>query len=478
VAKVQNPRRFTQLFALDPSVLAAAGAFDPILNADTRLFVDPLLLQRSQQVEMRDAHMTWQRRFADIIRLLDVSRQINDVAWRGAERLFDFPEFMGTCLGYGSSIHGSGMGIALRRRLLNTAKAIVDLGVNRPELFALLPLIEDDVGPDRISDMTTRIIARHLEQYTQRVLSQTDIPLHDVLIKAESYRLPVNPLEAGRAVVPVVLVPQDVLRDLPTASDWDDVSRIAAHNAAYRDRVNAAIGKIWAVHSRREKAEIRRAVLASREAANTLLSTILEGPKTPYDVAEDEQGLVHWLEIGRKAAHDNPLQLTVLATKDKTALRSIVDAIVAHFISLVEHNDLWKALWHKGKRLPEHHAQLLFFAIADAYCRANNVDITPEAGAGGGPVDFKFSSAYDTRVLVEVKMSDNPQLLHGYSKQLETYKTGQRTSEAIYLVVDVGSGTKQLEAVITLATEAENDRQPHSTVAIADATPKLSASRR
>ena len=261
------------------------------------------------------------------------------------------------------------MGKELRLRLLHTAKAIVDLGIDRPELFALLPLIEDDIGPDRISEMTTRIIARHLEQYTQRVLLQTQVLLHDVMIKTESYRLPINPLEGrDRISVPVVLAPQDVLRDLPTASDWDDVSRVAAQNAAYRERVNEAIGEIWAVRSRRQKAEIRRAVLTSKEAALKLLSTILEGPKTPYNIAEDEKGLVNWLEIGRKAAHDSPLHLIVPATKDKAALRSAVDAIVEHFISLVEHNDLWKALWHKGKRLPEHHAQLLFFAIADAYC--------------------------------------------------------------------------------------------------------------
>jgi hypothetical protein len=263
---------------------------------------------------------------------------------------------------------------------------------------------------------------------------------------------------------------------LPTASDWDDVGRAAAYNAAYRDRVNAAIGDIWAVHSRREKAEIRRAVLASRQAAQQLLSAILDGPKTAYNIAEDEKGLVHWLELGRKAAQDSPLHLVIPAAKDKAALRSVVDAIVEHFITLVENNNLWKALWHKGKRLPEYHAQLLFFALADAYCRANNVDVTPEAGAGGGPVDFKFSSGYDGRVLVEVKMSDNGKLLHGYSVQLETYKTGQRTSEAIFLVVDVGSGASQLEAVLALETEAKNNGQPHSTVCVADATPQLSAS--
>ena len=71
--------------------------------------------------------------------------------------------------------------------------------------------------------------------------------------------------------------------------------------------------------------------------------------------------------------------------------------------------------------------QLVFLAVADAYCRANNVDITPEAGAGGGPVDFKFSDGYNGRILVEVKISDNPQLLHGYTVRLETYKKGQGT---------------------------------------------------
>lgn len=132
------------------------------------------------------------------------------------------------------------------------------------------------------------------------------------------------------------------------------------------------------------------------------------------------------------------------------------DCLQKHFIQLIERNDLWQSLWYKGKRLPERYAQLLFFAIADAYCRANNVDITPEVGAGGGPVDSKFSTGYDGRVLVEIKMSDNPQLLHGYTVQLETYKTGQRTSEGIYLVVDVGSGNKQLKAVVALATDAKN----------------------
>jgi hypothetical protein len=91
MATVRNLQRFTQVFQVDPSVLRMAGVFDPILNADTRLFVDPLLLERIGQAEMRDAQRTWHRRFTDIIHLLRASRLIGDIAWRSADRLFNFP---------------------------------------------------------------------------------------------------------------------------------------------------------------------------------------------------------------------------------------------------------------------------------------------------------------------------------------------------------------------------------------------------
>ena len=40
----------------------------------------------------------------------------------------------------------------------------------------------------------------------------------------------------------------------------------------------------------------------------------------------------------------------------------------------------------------ERFAQLLFYAIAAAYCEANDIDVSPESDAGAGPVDFKLSS--------------------------------------------------------------------------------------
>ena len=90
---------------------------------------------------------------------------------------------------------------------------------------------------------------------------------------------------------------------------------------------------------------------------------------------------------------------------------------------MVENKGLWKELWDEnGKPRKEKASQRLFFAVAYSYCKANNIDLTPEADSGNGPVDFKLSQGFDSKLVVEVKLSTNGRLVHGYEKQLEIYK--------------------------------------------------------
>jgi hypothetical protein len=67
-----------------------------------------------------------------------------------------------------------------------------------------------------------------------------------------------------------------------------------------------------------------------------------------------------------------------------------------------------------GRPQREVFAQRLFYATADTYCEANDVG----AKFGNRPVDFKLSTGYRGTLLVEVKKSDNPSLLHGFEVQL------------------------------------------------------------
>lgn len=110
-------------------------------------------------------------------------------------------------------------------------------------------------------------------------------------------------------------------------------------------------------------------------------------------------------------------------------------------------------------------------------CNQRDVGIDPESDAGTGPVDFVVSRGFHARIAVELKLSTNNRLLHGYTKQLETYKESQGTEEGLFVIVDVGGGERQMEAVLQLETDARNRGEKHSRVVVIDAKRRPSASR-
>ena len=159
MAKAKIPVTFSDYFGISSERLDKLGVFDPTLAIDTKLFIDPLLLQFSSHHEVSNEGIkNYRAHFENVIQFLSYTQKKDDIAWRSAKRLFEFHEVKGTCLGYGAgSISGSGFGPALTNRILLVAKEIVDLGVRDPDLFPLMALFEADIGPDRISDMVTNV---------------------------------------------------------------------------------------------------------------------------------------------------------------------------------------------------------------------------------------------------------------------------------------------------------------------------------
>jgi hypothetical protein len=71
------------------------------------------------------------------------------------------------------------------------------------------------------------------------------------------------------------------------------------------------------------------------------------------------------------------------------------------FRNYIENNRGWSLLWNdNGIAKSEEAAQLLFLGIVKHYCRANNIDISPEVNIGRGPADFKISQGYEFRSLL------------------------------------------------------------------------------
>jgi hypothetical protein len=479
MAKARNPITVSRYFGIDEERLRVLGVLDATLAIDTKLFIDPLLLGRSIHSEFeRDGVQQYRRHFEKIIRLLEHSHSQYDPAWKAAYKLFYFPEIVGTCLGYGAgSIHGSAWGHRLRTRVLGVAAEIVAIGVRDPDLFSALALFESDIGPDRISDMTTNIIFGALSSFNARILDQLGLKGERFQYAEIEASFIVNPYE--ERPTPIILVPTDILRDLPVAHDWDSIARAARRNEELRQRVNNYVAEIWARKTKRDKSRLKSEALRNKDSFETLLKAVKSVVARPYDVATDPEGLILWATRGQHYAQQYPLNLRGYRVVTLNDVFNIVRTIVDQFRHLIENNGLNKELYRSNNQ-PRHEstAQRLFFAVSYSYCKANNIDVSPEIDTGNGQIDFKFSAGFDSRVLVEIKLSTNTNVLSGYKTQLEVYKAAEETMKAIYLVIDVGRMGRKGSDLMQLRADAQKRGEPLSELEFVDGSLKPSASKR
>lgn len=478
MGKIKNPATISSEFGIDADVLDKLGVVNVLLNTDTLVFIDPLLLEESAHKEISEgAYRAYKKRFETIIKLLAASKKVDDVPWRNAKKLLHFSEISWTCLGYGTTVKGSGFGKDLISSTLDTASQIVALGVDDIDLFMALALFEEGIGPDRISDMTTNIILFDLISFSDRINQTLKIPTKQFKIGTNNYNLVANPYSNK----PLIFVPKDIVRDLPIAADWSDISRVVRENEELRERVNSHVGEIWATMTRKQKEKLKNAALKSKEAFQQVMDMIREVEPKPYDFKNDRNGESFWTELLKKIPTDYPYDLSNYAgrTLNANEVVEVVNKILSQFQDLIENKGLWKELWDdNGKPRKEKASQRLFFAIAYSYCKANNIDLTPEADSGNGPVDFKLSQGFDSKLVVEIKLSTNGSLVHGYEKQLEIYKKADDTDVGIFLIIDVGGIGKKYGEVQKIRQEFIKEHGKASSIWYIDGTQKASASKR
>ncbi len=480
LAKIIDPLLFTEHFGIDHKKLDALGVLNPLLNVDTKLFIDPLLLGKSSHSEIKvEAGNSYRTFFVNIIKLLAASREEGDVPWRNAERYFTFHEVKGTCLGYGAStINGSGWGHRLQQKTLRTAKEIISLGIDDPIFFMVLALFEEGIGPDRISDMVTNIILKDLSYFNQRILNELGLQSNKFLINGKHCTFLKNPLESRKT--PIILIPLDILCELPIANDWEAVCEAARENENFRQQINQQVGEIWQTKTRLQKDNLKRTLLADKKAFQSFIDLIKDTNIQSYDSSLDSAGELFWTRMLEKdlLPTNYPLKLKLAVNPTLSDVYSVVIQIVEHFQILIEEKGLLKELWAGDKNRPEKSVQRLFFAVADSYCKANDLDISPEADSGAGPVDFKFSRGYEDRVLVEIKLSKSRKLVQGYEKQLEAYKAAEETTRAMYLIIDIGQMNDKDQKVMAIKNDAVANGRAASEIFFIDGNKQLSGSKR
>ncbi|WP_227271594.1 hypothetical protein [Roseobacter weihaiensis] len=182
MARIANPVLFSKQFAIDPKALDGAGLIDPFLTVDTQLFINPVLLEKSsKKVIAKDGIAAFCKHFSDFVRLLSICKRENDPAWKAAWKLLDLQEPPENGLGYGGSgTSGSSRPDRIRAAMMRTARAIIDLGTTDPEMISLTGFFEEEVGPNIISDFTTRVITPQLVRITIDFCKAHRVTVHKV----------------------------------------------------------------------------------------------------------------------------------------------------------------------------------------------------------------------------------------------------------------------------------------------------------
>jgi hypothetical protein len=395
--------------------------FDPILNADTQLFVDPFLVFRETTGSWAGAHSRIISHFERAFLLIaEGNRNPNSVPYRKASALLVFTEPREFCLGYtarGTAGAGSGVGYA---RLISTAIAdAIKRGLLHPRHFEELGILNEGIGADRISDITCTILKPKLIEYTQAIARRHGIPLSHGLLYGSRFderrlrfeigrvRTPVNPFTEG----PLLFVPKRFLRQLPTlnAEAW----WTSFENEQLRQDVNYEV--MGAVDKKTIVAIARR----NPGAVRSWMSRKEGEPASPYDLERDANGVWQWNLATEDFVSRNPINLA--APADTAGFLHVVESILGQFRLFLEDQGGWRLLWDKRAEKPEQAAQLLFRGIASHYAKAHDISLDAEVNLGRGPVDFKFSNGFSRRVHLEVKKLHNGKFWDGLERQLPSY---------------------------------------------------------
>lgn len=444
--------------------------FDPLLDLDSNYFINIKRLSQSNTIEFLGAYEKVNNRFEQVGRLLANCSKINDKFFRAALTIFNFPEVNGICLGYSNGERGSGIGEKLRRQILSDAKQIIDAGVRDPEMFHLVGLFEQNIGPDRLSDMIACIIKDDIEAYTRRINQELEITPERYSELEFADGLLLNPYKKRQ---PVLLLPKEILHELPIAKDWEDIDRVCNEIAIIKQEINDVVGKKWSKMAIGYKKDfLRDLFIRNPYILAQVIDKYREVSIDKYNFDKDITGDYLIAKIANNIPVEYPLELGQFTLSTYEVALSICNK----FKDLVENNKVSELLYVDDKPRNEKIVQRAFFCVADSYCNAFNIGISVETDSGRGPVDFKFETSYKDRTLVEIKLTSSTSLIHGMETQIQEYAKAEKTRKLIYLAVHNGGPQSRLDALNEFYLN-NRDKAGCPMLVIVDATPKDSASK-
>ncbi|MCB8950352.1 MAG: hypothetical protein H6653_20275, partial [Ardenticatenaceae bacterium] len=186
-----------------------------------------------------------------------------------------------------------------------------------------------------------------------------------------------------------------------------------------------------------------------------------------YDYEEDPAGGLIWYNIAQQWAEEYPVRLADVEVITPEQIHDVVLRICRHFGRLLTHFGLKTFLYNDdGQLRKEGYAQLLFYGLAEAYCRANNLDISLQPQWGREMVMFKLSRGYQRRVFVAVKYSRNGNLVKQYQTAVEKFY--EQEGDTVYVVIQTAESREVLYSLQKIRDTARQENNPMPELLIFD----------
>ncbi|WP_207947900.1 hypothetical protein [Metallococcus carri] len=419
--------------------------FNPLLDQDTPLYVDPFLVFDDNKPLWAGAKQEVTDFFDAAARLIEQSKgNQNSLAYKKALELLRFPEPNEFCLGLSMGTpHGSGTGPKFAREVAGVLDLARQYGhIEDLAFIAGFNLFTGGIGLDRISDILCNILKHRFIRYTQKVSKKLGVTMEPVTVKHPGWdrqrsrwlpdakiELPKSPIGDGG----VLLAPERFLKEIPTVTP-DEFWRWAEVHEGHLLRQDFSYEIAQGLNQADRRVLARRFARKYPDKAADYLRLVAQMPHLPYDVEMDPKGLVFWRETGEAVGKASPITSADLPSRQQE-FPAFVELLAARFQHAVENTDLWRALWAAGSPQKEEVIQAIAGAMWTEACRAAQVDISQEVNRGRSPVDFKFSKGWEDRALLEVKVIRSSGFFKGAATQLPQYMKTEQISHGAYLCI-------------------------------------------
>lgn len=447
------------------NALEELGVFDSLMDEDSNYFINIKRLKDTKVSEFKNSYNKINEYFQNIGILLKASKDSKDKSYRTAVKMFNFSEVRGINLGFSKGSKGAGFGEKLSKQIIRDASEIIKSGSEYPEIFHLTSLFEENVGPDRLSDMIATLIYDDIVLYTKNTYEKLGI---------NEGNYPIHHFESGLVINPykgceLLLLPTDLLHELPIAKDWDDIDRVVRENEIIRGEINVLVGEKWKKLSvGTKKNYIKEFIFKNpnilEKVINEYKATVVE----PYDVYKNIDYLVE------KTVHKITKEDCSFEVVKKNSFDSSLE-IINVYKHWIENQKGYSVLEGIDSRNEEKIIQRTLHGCALYYCKMNDLDISPESNTGRGPVDFKISRGTD-KTVIEIKLTSNSETVHGFEVQIEEYAKSEETQSKIFLLIDNGKASYRVNQVRDSYEKRKSNGENPAHVVVIDAKPKASAS--